>query len=184
MPGGQRGMQCIITGRDKSGKSVTASHEPPKAITVGLMPGYEFYRLWGSDSRPELPSDGSPPPQPTFFPPIDGYRFGVFTLPPATSVSAQQPPAPALLGEMKEKLPGVLETLKPDHPGMDTTATVDFDVVVFGEVVMELDDGAEVMLKPGDCVIQNGTRHAWHNRSSEKCVIAFSLLGAARKRTA
>jgi uncharacterized cupin superfamily protein len=60
---------------------------------------------------------------------------------------------------------------------------VDFDVVVFGEVVLELDDGAEVSLKAGDCVIQNGTRHAWHNRSSEKCVIAFSLVGADRKRT-
>jgi mannose-6-phosphate isomerase-like protein (cupin superfamily) len=73
------------------------------------------------------------------------------------------------------------EVLERDHPGMHTTDTVDFDVVVFGVVVMELDDGAEVLLKAGDCVIQNGTRHAWHNRSSKIAVIAFSLIGAERK---
>jgi len=136
-----------------------------------------------------LPCDGAPPPQPNFFPPRNGFRFGMFTLPPAISTSAkrtssrQAPPTPAMLEEMKQKLPGALEVLEADHPGMHTTDTVDFDIVVFGEVVMELDDGAEVVLKAGDCVIQNGTRHAWHNRSSERCVIAFSLVGAERKRT-
>jgi hypothetical protein len=44
-----------------------------------------------------------------------------------------------------------------------------------------LDDGAEVLLKAGDGVIQNGTRHAWHNRSAEKCVIAVTLVGAEHK---
>ncbi len=68
--------------------------------------------------------------------------------------------------------------MEPNHPGMHTTDTVDFDVVVFGEVVLELDDGAEVVLKAGDCVIQNGTHHAWHNRAAQKCMIAFSLVGA------
>jgi uncharacterized cupin superfamily protein len=82
---------------------------------------------------------------------------------------------------MEQKLPGALKFLEADHPGMHTTDSVDFDVVVFGEVVLELDDGAEVVLKAGDCVVQNGTRHAWHNRSAEKCVIAFSLVGADRK---
>ena len=50
-----------------------------------------------------------------------------------------------------------------------------------GEVYLELDDGAEVRLKAGDCVIQNGTHHAWHNRSSEKCVISVAIVGAERK---
>ena len=71
---------------------------------------------------------------------------------------------PAALEEVRQKLPGILDALEPDHSGMHTTDSVDFDVVVFGEVVLELDDGAEVVLKAGDCVIQNGTRHAWHNR--------------------
>jgi len=180
---GQRDPQCVVTGQNKSGKSIIVSHAPVQPATVAMMPGYEFYRLWGSDSRPALPSDGTPPAQPQFFPPKNGFRFGMFTLPPATSASAQQPPTQVSLDEMEQKLPGVLKVLEADHPGMHTTDTVDFDIVVSGEVVLELDHGAEVVLKAGDCVIQNGTRHAWHNRSSEKCVIAFSLVGAERKRT-
>ena len=64
------------------------------------------------------------------------------------------------------KLPGLIDVLEPNHPGMHTTDTVDFDIVISGEVYLELDDGEEVLLKAGDCVVQNGTRHAWHNRAS------------------
>jgi mannose-6-phosphate isomerase-like protein (cupin superfamily) len=176
-------IHCVVTGQTKSGKSVIVSHAPVQPITVAMMPGYEFYRLWGSESTPALPSDGGPTAQPQYFPPKNGFRFGMFTLPPATSARSEKAPTEAALEEVRQKLPGILEVLEPDHPGMHTTDSVDFDVVVFGEVVLELDDGAEVLLKAGDCVIQNGTRHAWHNRSTEKCVIAFSLVGAERKRT-
>lgn len=72
------------------------------------------------------------------------------------------------------------EVMEPDHPGMHPTDTVDFDLVVSGEVWLELDDGQEVHLRAGDCVVQNGTRHAWHNRASERAVVFVALLGAAR----
>jgi quercetin dioxygenase-like cupin family protein len=75
----------------------------------------------------------------------------------------------------------MIDVLEPDSSHMNTTDTVDFDVILSGEVYLELDDGAEVLLKAGDCVIQNGTRHAWHNRSSEKCVISVAIVGAQRK---
>ena len=55
----------------------------------------------------------------------------------------------------------MLEVLEANHPGMHTTHSVDFEVVVFGEMVLEEDDGSEAALKVGDCVIQNGTRLAW-----------------------
>jgi hypothetical protein len=173
-------IHCVVTGRNKAGKSVIVSNAVANPVTVGLLPGYQFYRLWGSDSIPALPSDGTPTSQPGYFPPKNGFRFGFFTLPPATSTKAEPIVTPAVLEETRQKLPGVLDTLEPDHPGMHATDSVDFDVVVFGEVVLELDEGAEVVLKAGDCVIQNGTRHAWHNRSSDNCVIAFSLVGAER----
>jgi hypothetical protein len=137
--------------------------------------------MWGSDSIPELPSDGIPPAQPTYFPSKNGFRFGFFTLPPESKTSIDQIDTASALEEIQEKLPGMIDILEQDHPGMHITDTVDFDVVVFGEVYLELDDGAEVLLKAGDCVIQNGTRHAWHNRSSDKCVIAFTLVVAERK---
>jgi len=173
---------CVVTGQTKSGKSVFVSQSAMAPVTAGMIPGVEFYRIWGSDTLVELPSEGRPPEQPQYFPPKNGFRFGMFSLPPATSAkaSANQGPTSAQLEEMNQKLPGLLKFLEADHPGMHATDSVDFDVVIFGEVVLELDEGAEVVLKAGDCVIQNGTRHAWHNRSSERCVIAFSLVGADR----
>src|SRR5579884_1162421 len=123
----ERDPHCIVTGRTKSGKSVVVSHAPLKPLTVALMPGVEFYRLWGSDSTPILPSDGNPSPQPQYFPLKNGFRFGMFTLPPATSTSAQPSPSSALVQEVEQKLPGVLQAMEPNHPGMHTTDTVDFD---------------------------------------------------------
>ena len=174
-------INCVVTGQNESGKSVIVRDTPVKPVTLSLLPGYEFHRLWGSDSVPELPSDGTPPLQPRYFPPQCGFRFAFVTIPPDTTTSVDQIGMASALEEMQQKLPGMMEVLEPDHPGMHTTDTVDFDVVVSGEVYLELDDGAEVRLKAGDCVIQNGTRHAWHNRSSEKCVIAVAIVGAVRK---
>lgn len=175
-------LQCAVTGQTNSGKSVIVSHAAMQPITAGLMPGYEFYRLWGDDSHPVLPSDGSPMIQREWFPQRDGFRFAMFTVPPSSSIRTAPAPTQAQLEEVRQKLPGMLEVLEPDHPGMHKTDTVDFDIVVFGEIVLEVDDGAEAVLKAGDCVIQNGTRHAWHNRSSERCVIASCLIGAERRK--
>jgi quercetin dioxygenase-like cupin family protein len=87
----------------------------------------------------------------------------------------------AAFAELHQKLPGLAEVLEPDDSGMHTTDTVDFDVVISGEIYLEQDDGSEVLLKAGDCVVQNGTRHAWRNRSAANCVVAVTLLGASRR---
>jgi mannose-6-phosphate isomerase-like protein (cupin superfamily) len=172
---------CVVTGQNESGKSVIISNTPIEPVRLALLPGYEFHRIWGSDSIPELPSDGTAPLQPRYFPPKSGFRFGFFIIPPDTTTSVDQIGTASALEEIQQKLPGMIDVLEPDHPGMHTTDTVDFDVIVSGEVYLELDDGAEVLLKAGECVIQNGTRHAWHNRSSEKCVIAVAIVGAERQ---
>lgn len=173
-------VRMVVTGQDASGKSVFVSDEELAPATLALMPGAEFHRPWGSDETPKLPTDGTPPPQPTYFPSSGGYRFAFFTLPP----SGQGPPADldleAALREFEEKLPGLPQHMEPDNPGMHTTDTVDWDLVLSGEIVLELDDGAEVTLKAGDCVIQNGTRHRWHNRSNEPAVLAVAIVGATR----
>ena len=174
-------INCVVTGRNQSGKSVIIRNKPIQPVTLALLPGYEFHRLWGSDSTPELPSDGTLPPHSRYFPPAGGFRFAFFTIPPEATARLDETDVASALAEIQQKLPGMMDVLELDHPGMHTTDTVDFDVVVSGEVYLELDDGAEVHLKAGDCVIQNGTRHAWHNRSSEKCVISVALVGAARK---
>ena len=82
----------------------------------------------------------------------------------------------------KRSSPACLETNEFDHPGMHTSDTVDMEIVLSGEVVLELDDGVETTLRAGDVNIQNGTRHRWHNRVSEPAVLAVAMVGASRTR--
>jgi mannose-6-phosphate isomerase-like protein (cupin superfamily) len=170
----------VVTGVSDKGKSVFVSDEQVEPITLALMPGAEFHRLWGSDETPKLPTDGTPTPQVAFFPPTDGFRWLIFTTPPESEVSLEDIDFAAALNEAAEKLPGATGVMEPDSPGMHTTDTIDFEVVLSGEIVLELDDGAEVLLKAGDTVVQNGTRHAWRNRGSVPAVVAAGLIGAKR----
>ncbi len=170
----------VVTGQ-VNGKSIFVSDTHVEPITVPLMPGAEFHRLWGSDETPKLPTDGKEPSQRAYFPPANGFRWGFFTLPPAAEPGTMADvDIPKALAELEEKLPGMASYMEPDAPGMHTTVTVDFEVVLSGEVVLELDDGAEVTLKAGDTVVQNGTRHAWHNRGDVPVVIAVGIIGAVR----
>ena len=86
----------------------------------------------------------------------------------------------AAQAELEEKLPGVLAYLEPDNPGMHTTDTIDFEVVLSGELILELDDGVETVLRPGDTAVKNGTRHCWGNRGAELAVMAVFMVGTHR----
>jgi mannose-6-phosphate isomerase-like protein (cupin superfamily) len=171
----------VVTGQDASGKSVFVSDTEVDPVELAIMPGTAFHTLWGSDVPPVLPTDGTRPSAPLYFPPHNGYRFAFFTLGPDSVAIPPDLDIGQALEELSTKLPGLAEAMEPENPGMHTTDTVDIDVVISGEVVLELDDGSEVQLKAGDCVIQNGTRHAWRNRTSEPVVIFVALLGAERK---
>jgi len=173
-------IRCVVTGQTDSGKSVFVRDTEVEPITLSLLPGLEFHRLWGSDATPNLPCDGGGTVPAPYFPPAPGFRFGFFTIPPNTEKPAGALNMIAAFMELQQKLPGMAQVLELGNPGMHTTDTVDFDVIVSGECYLELDDGAEVLLKAGDCVVQNGTRHAWRNRSTENCVIAVALIGARR----
>lgn len=67
-----------------------------------------------------------------------------------------------------------------DSPGMHTTDTVDMEIMLSGEIVLELDDGAETTLRAGDVNIQNGTRHRWHNRGDVPAVMVVAMVGGSR----
>jgi mannose-6-phosphate isomerase-like protein (cupin superfamily) len=172
----------VATGHDADGKAVFASDAEVKPITSPVIPGLEFHRLWGGDGHPIFPNDGVLPNQTTYFPPVGGYRFGFFTLPPA---GATGPPpevdVSAAFAELEASLPGMLGHMEMDNPGMHTTNTIDFEVVLSGRIVLELDDGAETELHPGDTVVQNGTRHRWTNPGDEPAVIAVFMVGADRR---
>jgi mannose-6-phosphate isomerase-like protein (cupin superfamily) len=170
----------VVTGHDRNGKAVFASDQEVDPLTAALMPGGELHRLWGADQAPTFPDDGGPTAQPTNFPPLGGYRFGFATIPPGTVPVPADLDLQAALAEMEEKLPGLMAYIEPDNPGMHTTDTIDFEVILSGELILELDDGVEKVLRPGDTVVQNGTRHRWRNQGTEPVVMAVFMVGAHR----
>ncbi len=170
----------VVTGHSPEGKAIVASDTAVEGITVALAPGVEFHRLWGADSPPIFPDAGAPPSSHAYFPPIGGFRFGMFTIPPASAVERGPIDMTAALAECEEKLPGLLSHLESADRAMHTTSTIDYEYVVSGEIWLELDDGVQVKLQAGDTVVQNGTRHAWRNKSAEPCVMVVCLVGAHR----
>ncbi len=65
----------------------------------------------------------------------------------------------------------------PRHPGFHKTASLDYAIVLSGEIYALLDEG-EVLLRAGDVLIQRGTNHAWSNRTGEPARVAFVLIDA------
>jgi hypothetical protein len=122
--------------------------------------------------RPTFPSGGENGPVTAFFPPVGGYPFFTVTIRPGDHYT--NPGDLDLVVGIRElrKLPGVMETNEFDSPGMNSTDTVDMEIVLSEEVVLELADGAETTLRTSDVNIQNGTRHRRHNRASEPVVVA------------
>ena len=168
----------VVTGHNAEGKAVVASDEEVEPVTVSLLPGIEFHRLWGADAPPSFPDDGSQTAHAAYFPPVGGFRFGLCSMPPATSAAVPDDfDLTAALAELEQKLPGMAGHMEPDGP-MHTTATVDYQLVLQGDVVLELDDGVEVTLRAGDTVVQNGTRHAWHNRGDTTARLVVVIVGA------
>jgi mannose-6-phosphate isomerase-like protein (cupin superfamily) len=178
------GVRRVVTAKNDQGKSVVVSDEIVEPITVTLLgEGGGFTGLWGADGPVDLASAGSPTRTAGWFPPRGGFRFALISFAP----EAPLPPdldLEAAIGELAAKVPGLVETLEPDNPVMHTTDTVDFSYVVSGEVWLELDDGVETLLRAGDCVVQNGARHAWHNRSSAPCLVVVGMVGATRSAVA
>lgn len=172
------GVRLVVTGEDPAGKAIVTSDDelPPQRLDV--FPKAEFYLLWGSHDRPALPSEGDRPTT-AWIPGPSGARFGISVLPSGYGATPEQ--LRAGLAEIDRELPGLAPTLDLDEPGMHTTDTIDFVMVMSGVVTLELDDGARVELSTGDCVVQNGTRHAWRNAGPEPCALAITMVGAVRR---
>lgn len=173
--------RLVVTGRERDGTSVFVTDQPVEPTTVGAMPGSEFYLLWGTEDGGATVGTG--PRQPTrrpFFPGPGGTRVLYLRWPPASSTPEPVGDPERLTAEAEDKLPGLMGKFEPGHPGMHTTDTVDYGICLEGELHLELDNGEEATLTPGTCVVQQGTRHAWHNRSDRPAVMCFILIGADR----
>lgn len=180
-------LRRVVTGHASNGKSVFAGDgSPSRIVAFPGMPGFSLTAVWATDhGMTAVPGSEDPTPRMTTFVPGEGgSRFLVTVFPPATSAKparGKKAPAPPTRAEMIAAMPGLAESMEAESVGMHTTDTVDYDIIMSGELVLELDDGEEVRLKPGDIVVQNGTRHAWHNRGKTPCVMYSVLVGAPRR---
>lgn len=170
----------VVTGHSEDGRSIVVGDDLVEGIRPALMPRTETHNIWGSDVTPHFPDDGAQPTTDRYFPPVGGFRFGFFSIPPADAGEAPAPPTDmaAALAEFQTLFPGMADYIEPNANGMHTTDTIDLEVVVEGEVWLELDDGVSVHLKAGDTVIQNGTRHSWRNHGTQAARVAAILIGA------
>ncbi len=170
----------MVTGHNEQGEAVFVDDGYVEPTTVALSTT-QYHELWRADSTPQFPDGGENGPKTTFLPALCGYRFFLLTIPPGDGhANLEGVDVEAGLRELQEKLPGVLETNEFDNPRMHTTDTVDMEIMLSGEVVLELDNGVERTLRAGDVNIQNGTRHRWHNRGTEPATMAVVMVGATR----
>jgi uncharacterized cupin superfamily protein len=160
---------------------IIADGASPDVRTDPARPGFSVARMWVTDRTPiRLQSVRESLHLPhTYVPPRGGSTCYVVTFPPDASwrgeVGAKQVTAYFNMMGAPEISTYAANT---PHPYMQKAETLDFCLVIDGEITLVLDT-EEVHLKTGDTVVQRGTNHAWHNRSDRPCVIAFSSHDAA-----
>lgn len=169
----------VVTGHDSFGRSVVTDDRVIEPVVLLAAPDHEYFQLWGADCAPTLPDDGTQPPAVDYFPPNGGTRFCIVTTPPQQAGTIRQQAANREVHrrDLQEKLPGLTAYAERGGHGMHTTPTVDYLVMLSGSIDLELDDGATVTLRPGDTVVQNGTRHRWLNATDEPATMAIFLWG-------
>jgi hypothetical protein len=169
----------IVTGHDAEGKAVILSAGPPDRVVDLTERGPRFYEIWNTRETPVRIDRDSPEPHEegiTLAPPRNGTRIRVLDIPPETRDMANMDAAEARrhfemvkAGDASTRHEGAA------HPFMHRTETVDYGIILSGEIYLIVDKG-EILCKPGDIIIQRGTNHAWANRSSAVCRIAFILI--------
>ncbi len=169
----------VVTGHDAEGKAVVASNGPlPTVVEIQAIPGTIFHEVWETHATPAPVGNG---PDPTtgalkLPPPKGGTRLRFVDIPPDTAEylahgAGRMHDAFAQIGD------AAASTVKAGspHPLMHRTESIDYGIVIDGEMTLVLDD-SEVLLKPGSVVVQRGTNHAWANRSGRPCRMLFVLV--------
>ena len=165
----------VVTGKDGSGKAVVMI-DSPATPRVRAETGLANTLLWATDATPPVVTQRTDAADRKIgvHPPPNGTVFRVVEFPPEKDVRADYQTRLRLMQEMGLAPEGPARE-HPRDPGMHRTRTLDYAVIVSGEIDMLLDD-SEVHLKAGDVVVQQGTNHAWVNRSDAPCRVAFVLI--------
>jgi len=167
-------LRRIVTGHNDAGQSVVVFDGPPSNANERNSAG--IAQIWATDSSPvdnQIEGDAALRKVRLALPP-SGSLFWLCEVAPggAASADSRRNAAKAL-----ERF-GAAGAIRPGaRPDMHATRTLDYAVVLSGEITLILDHG-EVTLKPFDTVVQRGTNHTWENRGTEPALIAFVLLDA------
>lgn len=173
-------MRRIITGTVNGKAVILADGEPANAHDYTGRPGHMTSVIWATAALPELPTTMDQQPQPGIcVTPAPGEtRLMMVRFPPDTIFADPRFDRAGYEVESATHLPGLIDTFEPGGSGFHTTSSIDYDVVIDGEIWLELDDGVQTRLGQGDIVVQGGTRHAWRNRSDKDALMLFVLVGA------
>lgn len=158
-------MRRVVTGHDAQGRSIVVIEDEPPPVVLEKAGGLRLTELWATPNEVRArriePEPGGTVFRVIEYPPDRERLKGIDPQAHFASMGAQA---------------AALEKRK--HPGMHRTKTLDYAIILSGEIYAVLDEG-EVLLKAGDVLVQRGTNHAWSNRSERPCVIAFVLVDAA-----
>ena len=168
-------MRRIVTGHDANGRAAVIIDDAPPTVVLEKAGGLRLTELWAtSDAPADFSATDRARRERRIEPDARGSVFRVIEYPPdAERLKTLKPEEHfASMGVQ------AADVAKRRHPGMHRTKTIDYAIVLSGEIYAVLDEG-EVQLKAGDVLVQQGTNHAWSNRTSKPCRIAFVLIDAA-----
>jgi mannose-6-phosphate isomerase-like protein (cupin superfamily) len=171
----------VVTGHDENGKAVCVSDDTASNILQRPnRPGVTLTNFWQCDTTPAEFDGASETVDGPFVlhPPKGGSVFRIVEFEPEDPEVIKTLDGKVAFAEM-----GASEAIVDNarHPFMHRTNSVDYAVILSGEITMLLDD-SDIQLKAGDVVVQRGTNHAWSNRGDEACRIAFVLVDAVANR--
>lgn len=172
-----RSFRRIVTDHnERNGSFIVQDSQVPRILKVSGR-GVVFHETWNTDASPVQIGRGFVEPvgkDAVLSPPAKGTRFRVIDFPPEDSAIRTMSAAQA-----RESFAqfGGAHTVQVDarHPLMHRTETIDYGIVLEGEITLVLDED-ETVIRTGDVVIQRGTNHAWSNRSGANCRMAFILI--------
>jgi mannose-6-phosphate isomerase-like protein (cupin superfamily) len=169
------GMRRVITGHDKNGKSIVVLDGPP-ARSIGEDVG-GLFELWNTDGNTINTQDNIDRADDEIIlsPPSNGSKFRYFQINP-TPEGIPMDIMQDIAADAFDKIGAAhhrIDTTK--HPAMHKTETIDYIILLKGDVTLILDQ-EEVDIKPFDVVVQRGTNHAWVNNGSDPALLIAVLI--------
>jgi mannose-6-phosphate isomerase-like protein (cupin superfamily) len=179
LPAGVKPQRRIVAiDREPGRSSLVGDAASPDARTDRARPGFALQRMWVVDGFPaKIVYETLHLPH-VLAPPANGSVLNVFTFPPDAGWKGKAGEREVRAYFESVGAPGASAwSPQAPHPYMQKTRTLDFCIVLEGEIVLVLDT-QEVPLKAGDFVVQRGTNHAWSNRSDKPAVVAIAAHAA------